>query len=144
MNQSKQLKKSFSSIKKCHIPLLNYEVKTCVKCDNEEFYTTIKKFEKTCKKCKSRYKTTYNTLFHNVRFGLLKAFHIYIEVVYEKPQPKASELARRHNLTYKTAYNFKQKVIKDFSTINLDTYLKKNRLNDEKKLFKYFEEVKNN
>jgi len=46
-------------------------------------------------------------------------------------------------LTYKTAYNFKQKVIKDFSTINLDAYLKKNRLNDEEKLLKYFEEVKN-
>ena len=143
MNNSKELKKSFSSIRKCYLPLLNCEVKTCVKCDNEEFYTTIKNFEKVCKKCKTRYKTTYNTLFHNVRFGLLKAFHIYIEVVYEKPQPKASELARRHNLTYKTAYNFKQKVIKDFSTINLDAYLKKNRLNDEEKLLKYFEEVKN-
>ena len=143
MNNSKQLKKVFSSIERCYLPLLNYEVKTCIKCGNEKFYTTIKNFEKACKKCKTRYKTTYNTLFHNVRFGLLKAFHIYIEVVYEKPQPKASELARRHNLTYKTAYNFKQKVIKDFSTINLDAYLKKNRLNDEEKLLKYFEEVKN-
>ena len=36
-----------------------------------------------------------------------------------------------------------EKVIKDFSTINLDAYLKKNRLNDEEKLLKYFEEVKN-
>ena len=143
MNQSKQLKKSFSSIERCYLPLLDCEVEVCVKCGDKEFYTTIKNFEKACKKCKKRYKTTYNTLFHNVRFGLLKAFHIYIEVVYEKPQPKASELARRHNLTYKTAYNFKQKVIKDFSTINLDAYLKKNRLNDEEKLFKYFEEMKN-
>ena len=46
MNNSKELKKSFSSIRKCYLPLLNYEVKTCVKCDNEEFYTTIKNFEK--------------------------------------------------------------------------------------------------
>jgi hypothetical protein len=141
MNQSKQLKKSFSSIKKCHLPLLNYEVKTCVKCGNEKFYTTIKNFEKACKKCKTRYKTTYNTLFHNVRFGLLKAFHIYIEVVYEEPQPKASELAKRHNLTYKTAYNFKQRVIKDFGFMNLESYLKKNKLSDEEKLLRYFEEI---
>ena len=143
MNQSKQLKKSFSSIKKCHFPLLNYEVKTCVKCGNEKFYTTIKNFEKACKKCKTRYKTTYNTLFHNVRFGLLKAFHIYIEVVYEKTQPKASELARRHNLTYKTAYNFKQKVIKDFGFMNLESYLRKNKLSNEEKLMKFIEGMKN-
>jgi hypothetical protein len=141
MNNSKQLKKSFSSIEKCYFPLLIYEVNTCVKCDNEEFYTTIKNFEKACKKCKTRYKTTYNTLFHNVRFGLLKAFHIYIEVVYEKPEPKASELAKRHNLTYKTAYNFKQKVIKDFGFMNLESYLKKNKLSNEEKLLRYFEEI---
>ena len=143
MNNSKQLKKVFSSIERCYLPLLNYEVKVCVKCGNEEFYTTIKNFEKACKKCKTRYKTTYNTLFHNVRFGLLKAFHIYIEVVYEKPQPKASELARRHNLTYKTAYNFKQKVIKDFSFMNLENYLKKNKLSNEEKLMRFIEEMKN-
>jgi hypothetical protein len=143
MNNSKQLKKAFSSIERCYLPLLNYEVKTCIKCGNEKFYTTIKNFEKACKKCKTRYKTTYNTLFHNVRFGLLKAFHIYIEVVYEKPQPKASELARRHNLTYKTAYNFKQKVIKDFSFMNLENYLKKNKLSNEEKLMRFIEEMKN-
>ena len=143
MNNSKQLKKVFSSIERCYLPLLNYEVKTCIKCGNEKFYTTIKNFEKACKKCKTRYKTTYNTLFHNVRFGLLKAFHIYIEVVYEKPQPKASELARRHNLTYKTAYNFKQKVIKDFSFMNLENYLKKNKLSNEEKLMRFIEEMKN-
>jgi len=143
MNNSKQLKKAFSSIERCYPPLLNYEVKTCIKCGNEKFYTTIKNFEKACKKCKTRYKTTYNTLFHNVRFGLLKAFHIYIEVVYEKPQPKASELARRHNLTYKTAYNFKQKVIKDFSFMNLENYLKKNKLSNEEKLMRFIEEMKN-
>ena len=143
VNNSKELKKLFSSIQKCYLPLLNYEVKTCVKCGNEEFYTTIKNFEKSCKKCKTRYKTTYKTLFHNVRFGLLKAFHFYIDVVYEKPQPKASELARRYNLTYKTAYNFKQKVTMDNGSINLDVYLKKNRLSDEEKLLKYFEEIKN-
>ena len=142
MNNSKQLKKAFSSIERCYLPLLNYEVKTCIKCGNEKFYTTIKNFEKACKKCKTRYKTTYNTLFHNVRFGLLKAFHIYIEVVYEKPQPKASELARRHNLTYKTAYNFKQKVIKDFGFMNLESYLKKNKLSNDEKLLRYFERTK--
>jgi hypothetical protein len=143
MNNSKQLKKAFSSIEKCYLPLLNYEVKTCVKCGFIEFYTTIKNYEKACKKCKTRYKTTYNTLFHNVRFGLLKAFHIYIEIVYEEPKPKASELAIRHNLTYKTAYNFKQKVITEFGFMELESYLRKNKLSNEEKLIRFFEEMKN-
>ena len=64
-------------------------------------------------------------------FGLLKAFHIYIKIVYEEPKPKASELARRHNLTYKTAYNFKQKIIKDFGFIDLESYLIKSKLSNE-------------
>lgn len=143
MNKSKQLKKSFSSIEKCYLPLLNYEVKTCIKYGNEEFYTTIKNFKKSCKKCKTRYKTTYNTLFHNVRFGLLKAFHIYIDVVYEEPQPKASELARKYNLTYKTSYNFKQKVMKDNGFMDLDVYLKKNRINEEEKMMRFYDKIKN-
>ena len=82
-------------------------------------------------------------MFHNVRFGLLKAFHIYIEVVYEKPQPKASELAKRHNLTYKTAYNFKQKVITKFGFMELESYLRKNKLSNEEKLMRFIEEMKN-
>ena len=141
MDVSRKLIKQFNSINKCYFPLLKYEITTCVKCGNKKFYTSIEKFEKTCKNCKTRYKITFNTLFHNVRFGLLKAFHIYIEIIYEKPQPKASELARRHNLTYKTAYNFKQKVKKDFGFMNLESYLKKNKLSDEEKLLRYFEEI---
>jgi hypothetical protein len=80
-------------------------------------------------------------MFHNVRFGLLKAFHIYIDVVYEEPQPTASELAKRYNLTYKTTYNFKQKVIMSFSFMNLESYLKKRKLSDEEKLLRYFREI---
>lgn len=143
MSEAEKIKRSFSSVQKCYIPLKTFEVMACMKCCNREFYTTIDNFEKSCKKCKTRYKTTYKTLFHNVRFGLLKAFHFYIDVIYEKPQPKASELARRYSLTYKTAYNFKQKIIMDNGSIKLDVYVRKNRLSDEEKLIKYFEKMKN-
>lgn len=141
MNKSKHLKNKFDSIEKCYIPLLNYQVNTCVKCGCDKFYTTIENFEKTCKKCKTRYKNTYKTVFHNVRFGLLKAFHFYIDVVYDEPQPKASELAKRYELTYKTSYNFKQKILKEFGFMNLEVYLNKNRLSDETKLVKYFKKI---
>ena len=51
--------------------------------------------------------------------------------------------SRRHNLTYKTAYNYKQKVIKDFGFMNLESYLKKNKLSNEEKLMRFIEEMKN-
>jgi len=143
MDVSRKLIKQFDSINKCYFPLLKHEITTCVKCDNKKFYTSIEKFEKTCKNCKTRYKITFNTLFHNVRFGLLKAFHIYIEIIYKKPQPRASELARRYNLTYKTAYNFKNKVIDNNSFIDLEFYLMKNQLSDEEKLYDYIVKTKN-
>ena len=139
MTVSKKLKSRFSSIEKCYIPLLSYEVNTCVKCGSKQFYKTILGFEKVCKKCKKRYKNTYNTLFHNVRFGLLKAFHIYIEVNYEEPQPKASVLAKRYKLTYKTAYVFKKKVIDSNEFLNLQKYLKKDMLKNERKLLSFIE-----
>ena len=46
---------------------------------------------------------------------------MYIEIMDEKPQPKTSELARRHNLTSKTACNFKQKVILEFGFMELES-----------------------
>ena len=82
-------------------------------------------------------------MFYNVRFGLLKAFHICIEIVFEEPKPKASELAIRYHLAYKTAYNFKQKVITEFGFMELESYLRKNKLSNEEKLMKFFEEMKN-
>jgi hypothetical protein len=46
---------------------------------------------------------------------------MYIEIMDKKPQPKASELARRLNLTSKTACNFKQKVILEFGFMELES-----------------------
>ena len=54
MSKSKHLKNKFDSIEKCYIPLLSYQVNTCVKCGCDKFYITIENFEKTCKKCKKR------------------------------------------------------------------------------------------
>ena len=141
MGTSKKLKRVFDSIEKCYIPLLKYGVTKCGKCEGQEFYTTIKNFEKSCKNCKTRYKTTHNTLFHNVRFGLLKALHIYIDVVYENPQPRASVLARRYNITYKTAFNFKKKVIKDYELLKLEAYLKGNLISKTEKLLRLIESM---
>jgi hypothetical protein len=69
-----------------------------------------------------------------VLFGFLKAFHIYIDIVYELPQPKASLIAKRYSLTYKTAHTFKSKVIANYEFLDLTIYLNKNQISNQKKL----------
>lgn len=143
MKSSTKLKRLFNSIHKCYQPLLKFEIDNCIKCGNCEFYIIIENYEKTCKKCKTRCKTTYSTIFHNIRFGLLKAFHLYIDILFEEPQPNSSELAKRYNLTFKTTNRFKQKVINENDFLNLESYLEKNKLSKEEKLFSYIKKINN-
>ena len=141
MNKADKLKKVFNTKEKCYTALIPFEVKKCPKCKSEEFYNTIYNYEKTCRNCKTKYRTTFNTLFHNVRFGLVKAFHIYIDIVYEQPQPKVSLIAKRYNLTYKTAHTFKSKVIAYYEFLDLTNYLNRNKISNQEKLAMF---LKNN
>ena len=134
MNKADRLKKKFNTKEKCYTSLKTFEVKKCHKCKSVGFYDTIYNYEKTCIDCKTKYRTTFNTLFHNVRFGLVKAFHIYIDIVYEQPQPKASLIAKRYNLTYKTAHTFKSKVIANYEFLDLTVYLNRNEISNQEKL----------
>ena len=43
----------------------------------------------------------------------------------------------------KTAYNFKKKVIMNNEFIDLDVYLKKNRINKEERMMKFYNKIKN-
>jgi hypothetical protein len=134
MNKADRLKTEFNTTERCYTALLDFEIKRCNKCKSEEFYKTIYRYEKTCRNCKTKYRTTYNTFFHNVRFGLVNAFHIYIDIVYEQPQPKASLIAKRYNLTYKTAHTFKSKVIANYEFLDLTIYLNRNEISNHEKL----------
>lgn len=64
----------------------------------------------------------------------MNAFHIYIDIVYEQPQPKASLIAKRYNLTYKTAHTFKSKVIANYEFLDLTIYLNRNEISNHEKL----------
>ena len=139
MNKADKLKKVFNTKEKCYTALMPFEVKKCPKCKSEEFYNTIYNYEKTCRNCKTKYRTTFNTLFHNVRFGLVKAFHIYIDMLYKNPSPKASKISNRYKLTYKTAHTFKSKVIESKKFLDLEKYQNKNQISDEEKLRIYIQ-----
>ena len=81
----------------------------CVNCDRNQFYEA-KKYVRVCSICKKKYSPAYGTVFHNVRFGLVKAFQIYIDVKYSKKKITSVEVANRYGLTQRTAWRFMNKI----------------------------------
>jgi hypothetical protein len=55
---------------------------------------------------------TANTLFHKVKFDILKAFYIVYFVSTNKKGITSMELSRKLNLRQKTCWAFKRKVMK--------------------------------
>jgi hypothetical protein len=81
----------------------------CVKCGHTASQTR-KDFSRTCNKCSHTESTTANTLFHKVKFGLLKAFHICFEMSTSTKSLSASYVAVRYSVTVNTARLFMHKV----------------------------------
>jgi hypothetical protein len=81
----------------------------CVKCGHTASQTR-KDFSKTCNKCSHTESPTANTLFHKVKFGILKAFHICFEMSTSTKSLSASYVAVRYSVTERTARLFTHKV----------------------------------
>jgi hypothetical protein len=81
----------------------------CVKCGHTASQTR-KDFSKTCNKCSHTESPTANTLFHKVKFGILKAFHICFEMSTSTKSLSASYVAVRYSVTERTARLFMHKV----------------------------------
>lgn len=65
-----------------------------------------------CTSCRYDESPTANTLFHQVKFDLLKAFYIVYFVSTNKKGITSTELARKLSLRQKTCWVFKRKVMK--------------------------------
>lgn len=81
----------------------------CVKCHHTA--SQIRKdFSRTCNKCSHTETATANTLFHKVKFGVRKAFHICFEMSTSTKSLSASYMGVRYGVTEKTARLFMHKV----------------------------------
>jgi hypothetical protein len=65
-----------------------------------------------CTCCRYVESPTAQTLFHKVKFDLLKAFYIVYFVSTNKKGITSTELSRKLNLRQKTCWGFKRKVMK--------------------------------
>jgi len=81
----------------------------CLKCEHSGCQTRDN-FSKVCNKCSYIESSTANTLFHKVKFGIRKAFHICFEMSTTTKSLSASYAAERFGVTEKTARLFMHKV----------------------------------
>ena len=83
----------------------------CRKCGNGKWCSVSREHSRECTKCRYVESPTSGTLFHKVKFSLLKAFWIVYYVSTTKKGVASTELSRKLELRQKTCWLFKQKVM---------------------------------
>jgi transposase-like protein len=85
---------------------------TCRKCGHDHSCQGNAAHSRQCTKCRYVESPSAQTLFHQVKFDLLKAFYIVYFVSTNKKGITSTELSRKLNLRQKTCWSFKRKVMK--------------------------------
>lgn len=81
----------------------------CSKCGHNEYYLGRKWYYRRCTKCNYDESATSGTMFHNLKFPILKAFHILFRLSVSKKGMSTIELGREYALQQKTCWLFKRK-----------------------------------
>ena len=105
----------FSTEKDCleYLSTLKWEAGfTCKKCRHTHYCKGIKELDRQCTKCNYLESPTAGTLFHHVKFPLLKAFYIVYFISTNKKGITSTELSRKLDLKQKVCWLFKRKVMK--------------------------------
>lgn len=84
----------------------------CRHCGHDKYCKAIKDYDRQCTSCHYIESPTSNTLFHQIKFPLVKAFYIVYWLSTSKKGISSTELSRKLNLRQKTAWLFKLKVMK--------------------------------
>lgn len=107
-----QFQQYFKSDNDCKAYLYHYKWKDgfiCSKCGHTEAWNNTVEYGKVCKKCRKIHSCTSDTIFHGLRFPLLKAFYIIFEMVSSTKSMSALQMARRYDVNRKTAWLFMRK-----------------------------------
>lgn len=83
----------------------------CPKCGNNKYCSGHKDHIRQCSKCNYLVSPTSGTLFHKVKFPLLKAFYIVYYMSTSSKGIASTELSRKLGLRQKTCWLFKLKVM---------------------------------
>lgn len=89
---------------------------SCKKCGYTKYRQARKEFSRRCNKCNREESPTAGTLFHKVKFPLLKAFYIIYYISTNKKGISTRELSRKLSLRQKTCWLFKRKVMESMKS----------------------------
>ena len=84
----------------------------CSKCGNEKYFEGRTKFVRRCSKCGYNESVTSNTIFHNIRFPIEKAFFILYVTNNRQKEFTLDQLSEMLDLRRNTIWNFKKKIEK--------------------------------
>lgn len=88
----------------------------CPKCWNTKYNKGQGEYKRKCSRCNHQVSPTSGTLFHNMKFSLLKAFYIVYYISTSKKGISSTELSRKLELRQKTCWLFKRKVMEAMSS----------------------------
>ena len=110
-----EFQERFSSAEDCILYLVDLKWGKgfrCKKCGHRHSCSGKAAHSRQCTSCRYVESPTAQTLLHQVKFDLLKAFYIVYFVSTNKKGITSTELSRKLNLRQKTCWSFKRKVMK--------------------------------
>ncbi len=90
----------------------------CPKCGHTNYCRGKRDHDRQCTSCHRSTSPTSGTLFHKVKFSILKAFYIIYYVSTSKKGISSTELSRKLGLRQKTCWLFKRKTMKAMESSN--------------------------
>jgi len=84
----------------------------CRKCGYTGYCNGLREYDRQCCRCSYVESATAGTLFHKVKFPLVKAFHAVYFISTNKKGITSTELARKLGLKQKVCWLFRRKVMK--------------------------------
>src|SRR5665647_3057505 len=115
--------KQFQSDADCISYLMDIKWKDgvkCKKCSSDEFWKGKYSNNVRCKQCGYEESPTAGTLFHKIKFPLLKAFHMCYRVSVSKKGMSSWELSRELSLRQMTCWAFKRKIQETMASSGLN------------------------
>lgn len=126
-----QLEELFRNEDKCYEFLAELkwgEGFTCRKCGNTNHCPGKTSHSRRCTKCKTEESSTADTIFHNCKFPINKAFYIAYNVCKGEEEISTYEYARRLSLRQMTCWNFKTKIQTALQQIDSLTEIEKSSI----------------
>jgi len=108
-----EFSKKFQSNEDCYLYLMEIKWSSgyqCKKCSSTEFGKGRTYYYKRCKKCGYNESVLANTIFHDMRVPVLKAFHMAYRILNKKKGMSTVELSTEVGVQQKTAWLFKRKI----------------------------------